>query len=539
MKKKILTGEQARISLIKGANQLADIVKVTLGPKGRNVMLERDYGTQYVTKDGVTVAKEVELEDPIENMGAQAIKEAAMLTNDAAGDGTTTVTVLSQAILNASDKAITSGVNPIMMKKGMKLACDALVEKLKSMSEPVADDMDKLERVATISANNDSVIGKLIRQAYEQATTEGVITTDVAKSNETKIEKVEGLKFDKGFSLPHFINNLEKRTCEFEDAYVLVSDLKLGAFGAQEAETLRKVLTGINNKPLVIIADTVDGAMLQTLVLNKLERGMKVCVVKAPQFGDKREDALNDIAVLTGATFVSEKLGMKFNAITPNMIGHADRIVVKYNETTIIGGKGNAEKIDEHIKSIEAAIEVAEKDYDKKYLRERKAKLTNGISVIYIGANSEIELKEIKDRVDDALSASRAAIEEGILPGGGVALVHAAIVAREAVVCDDADVKLGADIIFSAIEAPFRTIVTNATGRDNADVELNAVKCSQSESFGYNAYNDTYVDMKDEGIIDPTKVTRVALENAVSVASTMITTDGVIYAIPAEPKEVK
>lgn len=529
MAKKLIYGIEARKELKAGVDALANAVKVTLGPKGRNVILQRDFGTQYVTKDGVTVAKDIVLPDVAQNMGAQAVKEVAQNTNEKAGDGTTTATVLAQEIVSTGIKYIESGADPIALKRGMDLAKADIVKQLAAMSEEVSGDLEKIRQVATISANGDKTIGDFICTAIEKVGNDGIITIDNSKGNETYIDVIDGMKIDKGYISPYFITG-EKSECELESPMILVTDAKISTM-KQLIPVLEPIAS--QGKSLLIIADNVDGEALPLLVTNKLRGTLKICAIKAPMFGDRRKDILEDIAVMTGATVISEAAGMSLEVFNMSMLGSADRIVVNKDDTIIIGGHGNSDKIAERVIQLTTQIEDAS-EYDAKQLKERKGKLTGGVAVIHIGANSEVELKELRDRVDDALSATRSAIEEGIIPGGGSAFLHIVNVS-EVPLSNDSDELLGWNTVMSAIEAPIRNIVKNAGG--SPDVVVNTIRNEFIQNFfGYDAREDCYGNMKDFGIIDPTKVARVALENAVSVASTLLTTECIVCNIPEEKK---
>lgn len=523
MPKDVIFGNEAQTKLRNGVNKLADAVKVTLGPKGQTVMLQREYGSQYTTKDGVTVAKEISLKDPIEQMGAMAVKEVAQNVNDLAGDGTTTATVLAQALYNEGLKAIAAGMHPTELKEGMTDACNEIVGLLKLHSQEVAGDLDKVEQIASISANNSTKIGKLIREAIEKVGNDGVITVDASKSNETSIEVTEGLRIDKGAISPYFYTNQEKGICEMEDVSILVTDEKISTI-----QQLIKLLEPIaqQQKKLLIISDGVEGEALSLLVANRLRGTLNVCAIKAPMFGDKRKAILEDIAVVTGTTFITESAGMKVENVTLDQLGNCQKITVNKDSTVIVGGKGSKEKIDERVKLIEGQIAEAKDQSDKKSLKERLGKLTNGVAVIYLGANSELELKELKDRVDDALNATRAAIEEGIIPGGGIALYKLSNLSYYVSETHSTDYLMGYNIVKNAAKTPLYAICENA----GVNGEVAASKFEPDTfNYGYDAKNDKYGDMFEMGIIDPTKVTRVALENAVSVASTLLSTKAVIF----------
>ena len=516
----------ARDLLKKGVDELANAVKVTLGPKGRNVIIEKKFGAPHITKDGVTVAKEIELADPYQNMGAQMLKEVASKTGDDAGDGTTTATVLAQSIVSVGLKNVTAGANPMDLKRGIDKAVAKVVESLKKQSREVGDDNSKIEQVATISANNDSNIGKLIADAMNKVTKEGVITVEEAKGTETTVEVVEGMQFDRGYLSPYFVTNTEKMEVEMENPHILIHDKKISNLKEILPILEASVQTG---RPLLIIAEDMDGEALATLVVNRLRAGLKICSVKAPGFGDRRKEMLEDIAVLTGGVVISEEKGLKLEATTLEMLGKAEKITVNKDNTTIVNGSGEKNAIASRVNQIKAQIATTTSDYDREKLQERLAKLAGGVAVLYVGAPSEIEMKEKKDRVDDALSATRAAIEEGIVPGGGVAYIRA-IEALENLKGDNEDEVTGIEIVKRAIEEPLRQIVVNA-GKEGA-VYVQKVK-EGKDDFGYNARTDEFENFFASGVIDPAKVTRVALENAASIAGMMLTTECII----AEKKE--
>src|SRR5216110_2194496 len=512
----------ARSRLKRGVDQLADAVKVTLGPKGRNVVIEKKFGNPTITKDGVTVAKEIELEDPVENMGAQMVKEVATKTSDIAGDGTTTATVLAQAIFREGLKSVTAGANPMSLKRGIEKAVEAVVEELKKISVPTAG-RKEIAQVGAISANNDKEIGNLIAEAMEKVGKDGVITVEEAKGLETTLETVDGMQFDRGYLSPYFITDPEKMEAVLEDAYILIHDKKISSM-KDLLPVLEKVAQA--GKPMLIIAEDVEGEALATLVVNKLRGTLKVCAVKAPGFGDRRKEMLIDISVLSGAPqVISEKMGLKLENATINDLGTAKRIVVDKDNTTIVGGKGKHEAIQGRIKEIKAAIEKSTSDYDKEKLQERLAKLAGGVAVINVGAATETEMKEKKARVEDALHATRAAVEEGIVPGGGVALLWCRKPLEKVRGADD-DEKTGIEIVRRALEEPIRIIVQNA-GAEGAIV-VGKVKESAKLNFGYNAQTDEYEDLVAAGVIDPTKVTRTALQNAASIAGLLLTTECVV-----------
>lgn len=521
MSKEIKFRETAREELKKGVDILADAVKTTLGPKGRNVVIDNGTGLPHVTKDGVTVAKAVELDDPIQNIGAQMIKEASSKTADDAGDGTTTATVLAQAIITAGLKNIVAGANPIDIKRGMDIAVKAVVSNLKAQSKPIGDDYSKIEQVATISANGDTQIGVLIAEAMKQVNKEGVVTVEEAKGFETYVDVVEGMQFDRGYLSPYFVNNEEKGTVELEDACILLVDKKIST-----VRDLLPILEPISRdaQSLLIIADDVDGDALSALVVNRIRANFKVCAIKTPGFGERRKDMLKDIAILTGGTVVSEDVGMHLSEATVEHLGKAGKIIVSKTDTVLINGAGNEESISERITTIKNQMALTTSDYDKEKLSERLAKLAGGIAVLYVGAPTEVEMKEKKDRVDDALAATKAAIEEGIVAGGGTAYMSAtAIFSRIEAVNEDQ--IIGVNIIKQALEAPLRQIVKNAGGEGSVVVKSIA---GLPLNEGYNAATGTYGDMFEQGIIDPTKVVRVALENASSVAGMFLTTECVI-----------
>jgi len=527
MAKEIKFDIEARDALKRGVDALANAVKVTLGPKGRNVVIDRKFGAPTITKDGVTVAKEIELEDPIENMGAQMVKEVAAKTSDIAGDGTTTATVLAQAIVATGLKNVAAGANPMDLKRGIDKAVKAVVGELKKQSIEVGDNLDKIEQVASISANNDSSIGKLIAEAMAKVKKEGVITVEEAKGTETTVDVVEGMQFDRGYLSPYFVTNAEKMETELEHPYILIYDKKIS-----NMKDMLPILeqTTQTSRPILIIAEDVDGEALATLVVNKIRGSLKVAAVKAPGFGDRRKAMLEDIAILTGGTVISEERGFKLENVTIEMLGQADKIVIDKDNTTVVNGKGEKEAIELRVNQIKAQMESTTSDYDREKLQERLAKLAGGVAVLYVGAPSEIEMKEKKDRVDDALAATRAAIEEGIVPGGGVAFVRAAS-ALGKVKAENEDEKTGIQIIAEAIEAPLRQIVANAGGEGSVII----FKIQEGKAdFGYNAKTGTFEHMLEAGIIDPTKVTRVALENAASVAGMLLTTECVLADIPEE-----
>ena len=528
MAKEILFNIDARDQLKKGIDTLANAVKVTLGPKGRNVIIEKKFGAPHITKDGVTVAKEVELADAYQNTGAQLVKEVASKTGDDAGDGTTTATVLAQAIVAEGLKNVTAGASPMDIKRGIDKAVAKVVESIKSQSEKVGDNYDKIEQVASVSANNDPVIGKLIADAMRKVSKDGVITIEEAKGTDTTIGVVEGMQFDRGYLSAYFVTNTEKMECEMDKPYILIYDKKISNLKDFLPILEPAVQTG---RPLLVIAEDVDSEALTTLVVNRLRSQLKICAVKAPGFGDRRKEMLEDIAVLTGGVVISEEKGLKLEQATIEMLGTADKVTVSKDNTTIVNGAGAKENIKERCEQIKAQIASTKSDYDKEKLQERLAKLSGGVAVLYVGAASEVEMKEKKDRVDDALRATRAAIEEGIVAGGGVAYIRA-LDALEGLQGDNADETTGIDIIKRAIEEPLRQIVANA-GKEGA-VVVQKVREGKAD-FGYNARTDVYENLHAAGVVDPAKVTRVALENAASIAGMFLTTECVIV----EKKEDK
>ena len=528
MAKEILFNIDARDQLKKGIDTLTNAVKVTLGPKGRNVIIEKKFGAPHITKDGVTVAKEVELADAYQNTGAQLVKEVASKTGDDAGDGTTTATVLAQAIVAEGLKNVTAGASPMDIKRGIDKAVAKVVESIKSQAEMVGDNYDKIEQVGTVSANNDPVIGKLIADAMRKVSKDGVITIEEAKGTDTTIGVVEGMQFDRGYLSAYFVTNTEKMECEMEKPYILIYDKKISNLKDFLPILEPAVQTG---RPLLVIAEDVDSEALTTLVVNRLRSQLKICAVKAPGFGDRRKEMLEDIAVLTGGVVISEEKGLKLEQATIEMLGTADKVTVSKDNTTIVNGAGAKENIKERCEQIKAQIASTKSDYDKEKLQERLAKLSGGVAVLYVGAASEVEMKEKKDRVDDALRATRAAIEEGIVAGGGVAYIRA-LEALEGLKGDNADETTGIDIIKRAIEEPLRQIVANA-GKEGA-VVVQKVREGKAD-FGYNARTDVYENLHAAGVVDPAKVTRVALENAASIAGMFLTTECVIV----EKKEDK
>ena len=528
MAKDILFNMEAREQLKRGVDELANAVKVTLGPKGRNVIIEKKFGAPHITKDGVTVAKEVELADPFMNTGAQLVKSVASKTCDDAGDGTTTATVLAQSIVNVGIKNVTAGANPMDLKRGIDKAVAKVVENIKEQAEAVGSDYDKIEQVATISANNDPEIGKLIADAMRRVSKDGVITIEEAKGTETSIGVVEGMQFDRGYLSPYFVTDTEKMECVMDNPYILIYDKKISNLKDFLPILEPAIQTG---RPLLVIAEDVDSEALTTLVVNRLRAQLKICAVKAPGFGDRRKEMLEDIAILTGGIVISEEKGLSLEQATIEMLGRCDKVTVSKDNTTIVNGVGSKEAIADRVAQIKAQIAATKSDYDKEKLQERLAKLAGGVAVLYVGAASEVEMKEKKDRVDDALCATRAAIEEGIVPGGGVAYIRA-IDALEGFKGDNADETTGIEIIKRAIEEPLRQIVANA-GKEGA-VVVQKVREGEGD-FGYNARTDVYEHMKAAGVVDPAKVTRVALENAASIAGMFLTTECVIV----EKKEEK
>ena len=527
MAKDIKFDIEARDGLKRGVDALANAVKVTLGPKGRNVIISKSFGAPTVTKDGVSVAKEVELEDELENMGAQMVKEVASKTNDLAGDGTTTATVLAQAIVKEGLKNVAAGANPMDLKRGIDKAVKAIVADLEKQAQKVGNSSEKIKHVAAISANNDNNIGDLIATAFSKVGKEGVITVEEAKGMETYVDVVEGMQFDRGYLSPYFVTDADKMIADLENPYILLFDKKIS--NLQEILPILEPVAQ-SSRPLLIIAEDVDGQALATLVVNKLRGGLKIAAVKAPGFGDRRKAMLEDIAILTGGTVISEERGFSLENATLDLLGTAETITVDKDNTTIVNGNGNADAIKARVNQIKAQIETTTSDYDKEKLQERLAKLAGGVAVLYVGAASEVEMKEKKDRVDDALHATRAAVEEGIVAGGGVALVRAKKT-LEKITTDNLDETTGVQIVNKAIESPLRTIVENAGGEGS--VVINKV-LEGKKNFGYDAKSDKYVDMLEAGIIDPKKVTRVALENAASVAGMILTTECALVDIKEE-----
>ena len=532
MAKKIQFDIEAREGLKKGVDALANAVKVTLGPKGRNVIIGKSFGGPQVTKDGVTVAKEIELEDALQNMGAQMVKEVASKTNDLAGDGTTTATILAQAIVNEGLKNVTAGANPMDLKRGVDKAVKSVVEFLNKSAQTVGNSSEKIKQIASISANNDNAIGELITQAFEKVGKEGVITVEEAKGTDTYVDVVEGMQFDRGYLSPYFVTNSEKMESDLENPHILLYDKKISAM-----KDLLPILEPVaqSGKPLLIIAEDVDGEALATLVVNKLRGALKIAAVKAPGFGDRRKAMLEDIAILTGATVISEERGFNLENTTLEMLGTSERVTIDKDNTTIVNGSGKKDDIKARVNQIKAQIETTTSDYDKEKLQERLAKLAGGVAVLYVGAASEVEMKEKKDRVDDALHATRAAVEEGIVAGGGVALLRSRS-KLDSLKANNDDEATGIQIILRALESPLRTIVENAGGEGSVVVSK---VIEGKDSFGYDAKSDKYVDLFKSGIIDPKKVTRIALENAASVAGMILTTECALVDIkedtPAAP----
>jgi chaperonin GroEL len=527
MAKDIKYNWEAREGLKKGVDALANAVKVTLGPKGRNVIIDKKFGAPQITKDGVTVAKEIELKEAIENMGAQMVKEVASKTNDQAGDGTTTATVLAQAIFNTGLKNVTAGANPMELKRGIDKAVATVVENLKSQSVEINDSHEKIEQVATISANNDNAVGKVIAEAMQKVKKEGVITIEEAKGTDTTVKIVEGMQFDRGYISPYFVTDTEKMEAVYDNPYILIYDKKISNM-KEFLPILEKVVQ--SGRPLLIISEDVDSEALATLVVNRLRGGLKIVAVKAPGFGDRRKEMLEDIAILTGGTVISEEKGFKLEDADIAMLGTAEKITVDKENTTIVSGKGDKNAIEGRIGMIKAQIEKTTSDYDREKLQERLAKLAGGVAVIYVGAASEVEMKEKKDRYDDALHATRAAIEEGIIPGGGVAYIRS-ISSLKNLKGENEDQKIGIDIVRRALEEPLRQIAANA-GKEGS-VIVNAIAKGKGD-YGYNARTDQFVNMIEAGVIDPTKVARVALENAASIAGMLLTTECVLAEIKEE-----
>jgi chaperonin GroEL len=528
MAKTILFGSEAREKLKKGVDTMANAVKLTLGPKGRNVILGKKFGAPSITKDGISVAKEIDLKDPIENMGAQLVKEVASKTADSAGDGTTTATLLAQSIFTNGIKNVAAGANPMDLKRGIDKAITAVVEQLKKNSKPISGSRE-IEQVATISANNDSMIGKMIADAMDKVGKDGVITVEEAKGTATEVKVVEGMEFDRGYLSPYFVTNTEKMETELDSPYILIYDKKISSM-----KELLPLLESVSQtgKPLLIIAEDVDGEALATLVVNKIRGALRVAAVKAPGFGDRRKAMLEDIAVLTGGTMISEERGYKLENATLDYLGTAEKVNMDKENTIIVNGSGKQEEIQARINQLKVQIESTTSDYDKEKLQERLAKLSGGVAILYIGAATEVEMKEKKDRVDDALHATRAAVQEGIVPGGGVALIRT-LDALVGLQVDNEDQTTGVAIIAAALEAPLRTIVANAGGEGS--IVLQRVK-EGKEDFGYNARTDEYENLYKAGVIDPTKVTRLALENAASIASLLLTTECVVAEDPEDEK---
>ncbi len=531
MAKQLLFDEAARRSMLKGITQLTDAVKATLGPKGKNVVIDKKYGAPTITKDGVTVAKEIELKDPFENMGAQLVREVASKTSDVAGDGTTTATVLAYAIYSGGIKHVVAGSNPMDIKRGIEKAVETIVGELKKISRPVQDKKE-IAQVGTISANNDSTIGELIADAMDKVGKDGVITVEEAKSMTTSLDVVEGMQFDRGYSSPYFVTDPERMECNLDDAFILINEKKISSM-----KDLLPILeqTAKMGKPLMIIAEEVEGEALATLVVNKLRGTIQICAVKAPGFGDRRKAMLEDLAILTGGTVISEDLGIKLETVKLTDLGRAKKITVDKENTTIIEGAGDHKKIEGRVKQIKAQIDETTSDYDKEKLQERLAKIVGGVAVINVGAATETEMKEKKARVEDALHATRAAVEEGIVPGGGVALLRC-VSALKGIKVDNHDQQVGVDIIKRALEEPIRQIINNTELEPSVIVEK--VKSSKDANYGFDAGSEEYVDMLKAGIVDPTKVTRCALQNAASVASLMLTTSVMISDLPEEKAEM-
>lgn len=529
MAKQVKYNVEARDALKKGVDTLANAVKVTLGPKGRNVIIEKKFGSPAITKDGVTVAKEIELKDALENMGAQMVKEVASKTADQAGDGTTTATVLAQAIIAPGLKSVAAGANPMDLKRGIDKAVAAVVSSLQAQSQTVGEDISKIKQVASISANNDEIIGSLIAEAMEKVGKDGVITVEEAKGTETEVKTVEGMQFDRGYLSPYFVTNTDKMEAELENPYILIYDKKISNMKELLPILEKQVQTG---KPLLIIAEDLDGEALATLVVNKIRGSLKVAAVKAPGFGDRRKAMLEDIAILTGGTVISEERGYKLENAELDYLGQAEKVVVDKDNTTVINGSGNADDIKARVNQIKAQIETTTSDYDREKLQERLAKLAGGVAVLYVGAATEVEMKEKKDRVDDALHATRAAVEEGIVAGGGVAFIRASATLQDLKGATE-DENIGIDIIKRAIEEPLRQICNNAAVE--GAVVVQKVK-EGSGDFGYNARTDKYENLIAAGVIDPTKVSRVALENAASIAAMLLTTEAVLADEPEDDK---
>jgi chaperonin GroEL len=527
MAKEITFDVEARDALKRGVDALANAVKVTLGPKGRNVVIGKKFGAPHITKDGVSVAKEVELKDPIEDMGAQMVKEVASKTADIAGDGTTTATVLAQAIINAGLKNVAAGANPMDLKRGIDKAVEAIVAHLRTISKEVGSDNDKIKQIATISANNDETIGSLIAEAMKVVGNDGVITVEEAKGTETEVKTVEGMQFDRGYLSPYFVTNTEKMITEMENPHILIYDKKIS-----NMKELLPVLEPVaqSGKPLLVIAEDVDGEALATLVVNRIRGSLKIAAVKAPGFGDRRKAMLEDIAILTGGTVISEERGLSLETATVDMLGTAEKVEIDKDNTTIVNGAGRKDDIEARVAQIKAQIEASTSDYDKEKMQERLAKLAGGVAVLYVGAPTEVEMKEKKDRVEDALAATRAAVEEGIVPGGGVALIRS-LDALEKFDGDNDDETTGIAIVKRAVEEPLRQIIANAGGEGAVIVQR--VK-EGKDDFGYNARSEQFDELYKAGVIDPTKVTRIAIENAASIASMLLTTECVIVDEPED-----
>lgn len=528
MVKDIIYGNEARLKIKEGVDKLANAVKVTLGPCGRNVVLEKKYGPSTITKDGISVAKEIELKDSVENIGAQLIKEVASKTNDGAGDGTTTATVLAQSIYNNSLKYVTSGANPVEIKKGIDLAVENVITEIKNIAKEIDNNSSDIEQVATISANNDSEIGKMIAEAMAKVGKDGVITVEEAKGTQTSVKVVEGMEFDRGYLSPYFVTNTEKMTVEMENPYILITDKKISAL-----KELLPILESVaqSGKPLLIIAEDVDGEALTTLVVNRLRIGLKICAVKAPGFGDRKKEILQDIAIVTGGNVISEEQGRKLENITIEDLGKAEKINITKDNTVIVNGNGNKKEINDRANQIRSQIENIKSEYDKEKLQERLAKISGGVAVLYIGASTEVEMKEKKDRVDDALHATRAAVQEGIVPGGGVTLLRCS----EKIINikgENEDQNLGINIVYKSLFAPIKTILSNA-GEENIDVIINSI-LNNSGDYGYNARLKKFENFFKTGVIDPAKVTRLAIENAASISGLLITSDCVISDIKEE-----
>jgi chaperonin GroEL len=527
--KMIVTGEESRQAILRGVNKLADAVKVTLGPKGRNVVLEKKFGSPVITKDGVTVAKEIELEDKLENMGAQMVREVASKTSDVAGDGTTTATLLAQAIFREGVKMVAAGANPMALKRGIDKAVERVVEEIKRMAKPVKGDM--IAHVGTISANGDTMIGNLIAEAMKKVGKDGVITVEESKTMQTELEVVEGMQFDRGYLSPYFVTDPERMECVLEDAYILIHEKKISSM-----KDLLPLLEQIakSGKPLLIIAEDVEGEALATLVVNKLRGTLQVCAVKAPGFGDRRKAMLQDIAILTGGKAITEDLGIKLENVRMEDLGRAKKVVVDKDNTTIVEGAGKPSEIEARVRQIRAQIEETTSDYDREKLQERLAKLVGGVAVIKVGAATETELKEKKARVEDAMHATKAAVEEGIVPGGGVAYIRA-LRALENFKLDDPDENAGVNILRRALEEPLRWIAQNAGWEGSIVVER--VKSAKDENFGFNAQTEQFEDLVKAGVIDPAMVSRIALQNAASIAGLLLTTEALVSEIPEKKKE--